>query len=327
MGFFSDFFGSTQRRDASQSYQDSTQTLNSALDQARGALSDGQRASSAALTRGYDTSREALTGGYNQARADIGTGYDRAAGNINQGYDRAIGSAEDYLARTGNILDPYIQRGNQAGDTYANFLGLNGAEAQAGAQDGFTGTLNPYSEVDARALEETNRQLNSQGITGGRAALAVTRSSQQRNESRLGDYLNRLQGMYGQGQTASGQLAGYTNQTGQTVGGYEASRGNALAGNDTARGTALGGLSSQYGRDASALDYRYGQDSANNVGGYYGNLASLDYGAGQQQAANRISYGNALSSSRSTGINNLLGAVGIGISAVRPTPTRNSLAM
>lgn len=310
MGFFGSLFGSDQRKDMQAADRRATQILTQREAQARGELQQGITDQLNSLQGGYGTARTGLQSGYDTARGALNTGYDTARGDVSAGYDRAIAAQNDYLQRTGNILNPYLQHGQQAGDQYANYMGLNGEGARQSAIDAYRATNPLTSEVDDRANEETLRALNSRGITGGREALAVTRSAQQRGEDRLNGYLNRLQGMYQSGQNAAGQLAGYTDATGQRIGGYESGRGTTLGTLEASRGTGLSNLAMQNGGNLANLDYRYGSDRGGIQAGQGNSLANLSYGVGQQLAGNQINLGNAVAQSRTQGVSNILNGIG-----------------
>lgn len=310
MGFFSSFFGNAQADDARVATQRANAELRAREQQARTQLQGGINDNLNSLAGGYDTARESLYGGYGQARQDINQGYDLARSDIDTGYNRAVGSQSDYLNRTTNILNPYIQAGQRASDLYSSYLGLNGADARTAAVDNFRASNPLYQEVDNRANEEMLRTLNSQGVTGGRLGMMMTRSAQQRGEDRLNGYLNRLQGMSQSGQSASGQLAGFTDATGQRIGNYQVGQGQALGQNETNRGTTLGNAAMTNGTNLANLDYRYGSDRGNVQNAGANSLANLTYGVGQQIAGNHINLGNAVANSRTTGINNTLGLAG-----------------
>jgi hypothetical protein len=55
------------------------------------------------------------------------------------------------------------------------------------------------------------------------------------------------------------------------------------------------------------------QAGAGNANQYGNNTAQLQYGYGQQRAGNEISASNAISQTRNTGMNNMLGIAGLGL--------------
>lgn len=109
---------------------------------------------------------------------------------------------------------------------------------------------------------------------------------------------------------------------------------NALDNSATARGGLYSGAAmkgvAQYGQQfqRQAFNDRMGQlggaaqqgqqagiagaGLASQTGGQLGNMA---FGFGQQNAANRINYANALAQNRNVGINNLMGGLGLGLKA------------
>lgn len=151
-----------------------------------------------------------------QADAQLAQGY----GNANADYTKAI-----------NSYNPYVQAGQQANDTYAKMLGLQGAEAQRGAEGlilndpAFTGQVNAENN---NAL----RYLNARGL-GGSGAFA---SAAARNLA--GNYLNyrnAYQQAGQQGLQATGEQGNALAGRGQLAYGYGATR----AGNEINYGNAM----------------------------------------------------------------------------------------
>ena len=128
----------------------------------------------------------------------------------------------------------------------------------------------------------------------GAAALASSRANLERGSQDYNGYMNRLQGL--------GQEANQAN----------ASAASMIYGN---------------GQDQAHMRYGYGQDLAQNQGQQAGyavqqgqQVSGLEDQYTQLRAGNRINFGNAMASNRSTGINNLLNAAGTIASAVSGMP-------
>ena len=127
-------------------------------------------------------------------------------------------------------------------------------------------------------------QLNS-----GNAYMAAARGSLERGSQDWNSYLDRLHGLGSEGA-----------QIGQQAAGIRMNGANALSGYAQQHGQNMG---NSYGQGA-AYDVQQGHA-----------LGGMDYQYGMDRAGNRINYGNAQASNRSTGINNILGLLGAGANA------------
>ena len=137
------------------------------------------------------------------------------------------------------------------------------------------------------------RSLNARGMSGsGYAAEAVAQQSLRRGSEDYNNYLNRLSGVRDSGQQAATNSAQLTGQFAGKRADIQRGKGavfGARADNATGRGNAL---------------------------------STLSYGNAQQMANQRMGLANATASSRTQGVNNILGGLstlgGMAISGFTP---------
>lgn len=129
------------------------------------------------------------------------------------------------------LEQPAIDRGNQAGAAYSNFLGLNGAGSQQGALDTFRGATG-YQDVLNTGLGSINANAYAKGL----GASGATLKALQQRGSAIADqsaqsYLGNLNVLNQTGQTAIGNVAGVaqntTNNINQATQQAGATQGNA----------------------------------------------------------------------------------------------------
>lgn len=236
------FTGGKERRDARESFADTSNILNKGANQARGELAGG-----------YGSADRFLS----QAGVGINAGYDQAGSAINRGQREATG-----------YLNPYAQSGTRANNLYGNALGLNGLTAQQGFGQNYAAN-DPFRAQNSEfATEDLMRSLNARGMSGsGYAAEAVAQQSLRRGSEDYNNYLNRLSGVRDTGQQAATNLASLSGQfAGQRSGlatGRGAAQGNVFgdrATNATGRGNALSNLT--YGNAQQIAGQRVGLGNA-----------------------------------------------------------------
>lgn len=180
--------------------------------------------------------------------------------------------------------DTALQTGTQQGNAY---------------YDAATGTLQPFVQGGTQA---NDLYLNAIGVNGQDA-------QQQVQDNFLTDPFRAQNG-----QLADEALVRSLNARGASRGGLAAlavSRANLERGSEDYNNwlNRLQGASTQ------------GASAAGAQAGVQTGQGDLNFGAGQQKAANAINYGNAMAQSRSIGINNILGIAGLGIAGFTPTKT------
>lgn len=236
------FTGGKERRDARESFADTSRILNSGADQARG---------------------------------ELGTGFDQAQGffrNALKTGDRGYAAANTTLQQGGqqalSYLDPYIQSGTEADTMYGDALGMNGLKAQQDFGQNYAAS-DPFRAQNAGfATEDLMRSLNARGMSGsGYAAEAVAQQQLRRGSEDYGNYLSRLSGVRDSGQSAAtnaasitGNIAGQRAQNFTNQGGARADVYGRMAANATGRGNALADLT--YGNAQQIAGQRVGLGNA-----------------------------------------------------------------
>lgn len=269
MSFFGSFMGTDQKHDLNSAYGEATKTLNTGAAQATGDLNIGYGAGQNLLKSGYKT---------------VGAGYNQAQNALSQNQQQTQG-----------YYQPYAGTDAQANTMYGNALGTNGLDAQKAFGQNYAAS-DPFRQQNSdMANEGLMRVLNARGMSGsGYAGEAVARQSFARGSEDYGNYLNRLQGLQGQGAQLAGQQAQMGQQYGQLQAGLQTGRANALAG---------------------IQEQRAGQsvDRGNALG-------NLDYGNAQQLAGMRTNLGNATAATRGIGVNNLFKVAGLAAQAFTGKP-------
>lgn len=158
-----------------------------------------------------------------QAEQRLAAGRANATAAMTGGRDRALGQ-----------IQPYQQQGRAASDLYGNAVGLNGQPAQQSAFQ--TYSQNPF--LAAQRGESENQILtmfkkyNAQGMgNSGQSRLATARAAQGFEQSNQQDWLNRIQGLSGQGAQFANTAAGLESGTGQYLADLESGYGQQGAAN------------------------------------------------------------------------------------------------
>jgi len=222
-----------------------------------------------------------------QNNATAKSGFDANQGYLSQGYGSATGRYQ-----------PYAAQGRTANATYGNMLGLGGADAQRGAMQGFE-QFNPYREASTqRLMQMGDRRAAATGqFSGGLNALARARVADDGQMRDYTDYMNRLQGLGGQGMQADSALAGLDmGYAGAQVGNQNMLSGN-LMGNQSAYSNAYtqadtAGLTNIFGLSAIGLDaakMAFGGPAAKAGGGMGG---GNNYGMGGSNQLQSSNYNN-----------------------------------
>lgn len=178
---------------------------------------------------GKKVAKETLA--YNQDQAN--QGYDASKNYLSQGYSSATGR-----------IDPYSAQGRQAGTTYTNMLGLNGADAQRSATSAYQGS-NPYlaATMDQQTKALDRRAAATGQLGSGMNALAKARVVDETANRDYQDYMAKLQGLMAQGYTADQALAALDSGYASGQIGIEGQLRNQLIGSQN-----------QYAKDYTAAD-------------------------------------------------------------------------
>lgn len=319
MSFLDDLFGGgSARRDAAASFRDSERTRQAGAQQADGIYQKTLEQQLAELSGGTAAAAGNINQGFDAAIGRIGGAVDTARADISGGADRAIATEQDYLARTGNILDPFIERGSRAGEMYEDALGVNGEAAQTGFYDNFQS--DPFREYNDRVANNSIiNAANAQGRkTSGATDLALSRASLERGAVDMNSRLDRLSGLYDMATQFADRKAGYTTGTGQRIAGYQANEGAQLADTAFQGGQVQAGLDANRGMSLAGNTNQNAVARANAVGNAGQSRADLAYGDAQLSANNRVQLGNANAATRGMGANNLLKIGATAINAFTP---------
>lgn len=295
------FGGKAKKRDATAANAAATAALNQSRD-----------AQIAALTQQQQDGTKAITSGFEAGRTALNTGFDTARGDLTDRYGAGIGEIDQGMGRARDLMMPGIQRGERYNVMLADALGANGAAARTAFYDNNVRNNSDFAYADELAAKQLQAKLNASGVTGGRAGTLQLRQGAQRIEDRTNQYLDRITGQGARGDQMSTTLAGMENSAGAARAGIQTGLGDRLSGLETNRGTALN--ASNVGQGTTTA--QFGQDNARAIANVYGNH-------GQSSATNAINYGNALASTRGSGLNSMLQIAGLGIQGF--TPNRDGM--
>lgn len=293
----------------------------------------------------------AINDAYDQAFGSAGKGFDAARGDINTSTDKALGFQRDALGNAISIMQPGIDAYKGYEGIIQNYSGVNGAQAQADAYSSFADTNSPLVAArNARANEELQAFQNARGITGGRAAMAAARATEQRAADDYQQYIASVQGAAGRTGSMVGQAASMTNSAGANQAAIEAARGRALAdlqtgqaGLEASLATGRGGaLSGIYGNEAAAqaansnavgrgvADIRIGRTGAENAidqgqvaldTNYYGTMGQNASSYYNRQGDAATAYNSALAGNEGTLFKNTVALGTAAMGAFAPVNT------
>lgn len=192
-------------------------------------------------------------------RKDLKAGKKKSDAELQAGYE----GGNDYYNQGFDLLSPYAQQGAQDQNTYRQAIGLGTQQEQTNAQDRFF-----QDPAQQRIMgDQSNallRQQNARGGTyGGQALLAAGRLA---NEQ-YGGWLNRLQGLGGQGVQVAGQQSNIRLGQGDmryglglTKAGQETNFANSMAANRNTGINNLLGIAGAGAKVYAASDIRLKRD-------------------------------------------------------------------
>lgn len=296
--------------------------LGTAFNQATGTIQGGQQAATDYLNQGFGNALERSDAGFAQGRNDLVAGRDAALGNQNQalgntaaGYAEAMqalqaryGQSAEQLQGAVNTWDPIMASATKGMTAYDNAMGLNGAEGNAAALQGFQAGPG-YTWQQQQATQGAQRAANRTGsASSGNALDAVTRLSSNLANQEWGGHLDRLQGYQGLGTTAAAGRAGALTNLGglyQQQAGAESglitdrtAANNSIYNNmstiNQTSGQNLAQNSQQQGTAAAGIYTDQGKTLATNATNYAQLLANLQTQYGQDRTNLRTSYGSSI---------------------------------
>lgn len=137
---------------------------------------------------------------------------------LQEGYDQGRGDIEGYYNKGQGYLDPYLQSGGKTNALLANYLGVNGVDAQRQAMADFQNDPGYQAQFGA-GVNALDRSATARGgLYSGAAMKGVSEFGQQFQRQAFNDRINALSGFNQSGQQAAGAAAGLASQTGGQLG-------------------------------------------------------------------------------------------------------------
>jgi hypothetical protein len=125
---------------------------------------------------------------------------------------QAGAQAQGDFASAANLYNPYVQAGQGALGMYQSGLGLGGPQSQAEFTAAYRGLPGYQAGLDT-GTQAVQRGLNARGnLNSGAGIKGLYRFGSDYEDQRVGSYLDRLQGLQGQGLGATGQQVGTIGQ-------------------------------------------------------------------------------------------------------------------
>jgi len=151
-------------------------------------------------------------------RKDLKRGYADSKDMLQKGYDQGRGDIEGYYKKGQGYLDPYMEAGGKTNALLANYLGVNGVDAQRQAMADFQQDPGYQAQFGA-GVNALDRSATARGgLYSGAAMKGVNEFGQQFQRQAFNDRINALSGFNQQGQQAAGAAAGLASQTGGQLG-------------------------------------------------------------------------------------------------------------
>jgi len=151
----------------------------------------------------------------NDQRKDIDRGFDYSTQQIGQ----AQNNVKQYSQQADALWQPYAQRGEQASQTYADSLGLNGTQGGQNALSAYQAGRNPYLSFEQdQSQKAMDRTANARGaLNSGMTAAANALARQKLGYQDYSGWQDRLNGLGQQGMQATGQRSNIAMQTGNAL--------------------------------------------------------------------------------------------------------------
>lgn len=149
---------------------------------------------------------KATMGALNQNKGILGDFQNLGNSIINTGEQKSEGALNSAIAG----YQPWVDSGKNANTMYGNALGLNGADGNAAATSAFQ-TGPGYQFALDQGTQAALRGASAAGmLNSGNTLTALNDYGQGQANQEYGSWLDRLNGVSGQGlQAASGQASGY----------------------------------------------------------------------------------------------------------------------
>lgn len=163
---------------------------------------------------------------------------DSASDRVSAANKKARGVQAEIRAENKAILDPFVQRGNRAGDVINSFLGLNGSAA---GQEAFNTWLNStdYQFTTDRGIGAITGNAATRGVLNSGSTLkALQKFGQNNAQQYVGNWLSALGNQQSTGLSAGNALAGYNAGYANNVAANYQNTGQAQANSELVRGQA-----------------------------------------------------------------------------------------
>jgi hypothetical protein len=198
------------------------------------------------LTVGVALGGAALVGGIYSANKQSHAAQD-AAGQQAASAQQGIDEQRRQFDAVRQLLQPYVDTGNNALTQQGNIAGLNGGDAQQSA----ISALQNSPQFAALQQQGNNAILQNAsatgGLRGGNTQAALAQFSPALLSQMINDQYSRLGGLSSMGQNAAAGVGNAGMQTGSAVSGLLQQQGAALAGGSLAQGRAQAGYANAFG--------------------------------------------------------------------------------
>lgn len=172
-------------------------------------------------------------------KKQIKKSYAESQGYLQQGYNQGRGDVSEYYGKAQGYLDPYLQSGQKTNALLANYLGVNGVDAQRQAMADFQNDPGYQQQMQAGINALDTSATARGGLYSGAAMKGIANYGQQFQRQAFNDRISALSGFAGQGQQAAGAAAGLASQTGNQLGSLAWNFGQQQAANAIQKGNAL----------------------------------------------------------------------------------------
>ena len=184
----------------------------------------------------------------NAQKAGLRAGRDVAYGEL----DKGISDYNRFADQAYGEFTPYADAGRKGTNTYTDALGLNGADAAAAARDTFTKSAG-YDFARDEAMQAVERSASAGGYLGsGNLATALQDRAAGLASTESNAWLDRLNGLMGQGVNVAGQQANV--RTGQGTAAYNTAGTKGQIGWNTETGQGAAEAEYQKSKDQTGMN-------------------------------------------------------------------------
>ncbi|MDO9334931.1 MAG: hypothetical protein Q7T61_00890 [Caulobacter sp.] len=198
---------------------------------------------------------------------------DSASDRVSAANKKARNVQAQIRAENKEILDPFIQRGNKAGEVINSFLGLNGSQA---GQEAFNTWLqsSDYQFTNDRGMNAITGNAATRGmLNSGSTLKALQKFGQGNAQQYAGNWLSALNNQQSTGLSAGNALAGYNAGYANNVAANYQNTGAAQANAELIRGQATADALQSIG---SIFSFGAGGGGGSSMAGMFG---SSNFGA------------------------------------------------